>query len=180
MKQLFILRHAQALSTDPGGTDKSRRLSPNGLGDAKALGAVMKRQDMRPDTILCSPATRTRETLREVLEGLEGDIEAEFPESFYNAGADAYFTGIQAVSDAHERLLIVGHNPGIHMLAAQLAHDDGSALMDRLSSGYAPATLTVLECDIESWNDLALYKNQLMAVLETSEYNADSRPTRWM
>lgn len=180
MKQLYILRHAQALSTEPGGTDKSRRLSPKGLADAKALGAVMFKQDMRPDLALCSPATRTRETLSAVLEGVGAETPADFPEVFYNAGADAYFAGIHGASDNVASLLVVGHNPGLHMLAAQLAKDDSGSLMNRLAGGYAPATLTVLECGAESWSDIRLYENRLMGVLETTEYNAPDRPTRWM
>ena len=63
---------------------------------------------------------------------------------------------------------------------ARLAAEDGSAAVDRLSMSYAPATLTVLECDVEAWDAVKPYANVARAVHETTEYNADDRPTRWM
>ncbi|MCD8496669.1 MAG: hypothetical protein LRZ85_00395 [Alphaproteobacteria bacterium] len=47
MKRLYLLRHAQALSSSPTG-DKGRPLSPQGLADAAALGQMMVRKEYRP------------------------------------------------------------------------------------------------------------------------------------
>ena len=180
MKTLLILRHAQALSTEIGGSDKTRKLSPQGKADARALGKVMAQRHLRPSLVLCSPATRTRQTLEYVMESLE-DLETHFPESFYNAPPEAYLAGIHDIhDDTIETFMVVGHNPGIHTLAARLAADEGSGLMDRLISSYAPATLSVLECNVARWADIAFHQNKLADVLETVDYNAPERPTRWM
>lgn len=180
MKRLLILRHAQALSTEPGGTDKSRKLSPKGKADARALGGVMLKQDLRPDLVLCSPATRTRETLECVSEGL-GALKSEFPDAFYNASPAVYLQGVHGVADeAAQSLLIVGHNPGVHALAGSLVNEETPTLLNRLSSSYAPATLSIIECDVERWGDIEPYENRLMGILEASEYNGPQRPTRWM
>ncbi len=179
MKTLMILRHAQALSTPVGGTDKTRTLSPQGKADARALGKTMAQQDMVPGLVLCSPATRTRETLDCVLESIEG-VKSEFPEGFYNANADTYLHGVHACDDSVETLLLVGHNPGVQELATRLVNEDSPALLSRLAGGYAPATLSVLECDVESWEEIQFYQNRLMVILESTEYNGPERPTRWM
>lgn len=179
MKRLLILRHAQAMGTETGGTDKTRKLSPNGVKDAQALGHLMIKEGLTPDLILCSAATRTRETLDGVMESLEGG-KIEYLDRLYNADFDVLLNAIHEAADDVETLLLVAHNPGIHALAARLAADDGSAAVDRLSMSYAPATLTVLDCDVEAWSDIKPYENVARAVHETSEYNADDRPTRWM
>lgn len=180
MKTLLILRHAQALSTEVGGSDKTRKLSPQGKEDARALGKVMRQRGFAPDLVLCSPATRTKQTLECVVENL-GEVETRYPESFYNAPPEAYLAGIHDIFDDHVKtLMVVGHNPGIHSLAARLAADDSSGLMDRLITSYAPATMTVLECNATGWADVRLHQNRLVDVLETVDYNAPERPTRWM
>lgn len=179
MKQLLILRHAQALNTEAGGNDKSRKLSPQGFDDARALGTTMTRQDLRPNLALCSTAVRTRQTLEGVMEGL-AIAHVDYQDDFYNAPPEAYFRAIQGVSDDVECLLLVGHNPGIHTIAAQLVNEDNAGLVNRLAGGYAPATLSVIECAVESWAKIRPYDNRLMGVLEASEYNGSDRPTRWM
>jgi len=180
MKKLLILRHAQALGTEIGGSDKTRKLSTNGVADAKALGALMVKANLKPDLVLCSGAVRTRETLDGVIEAI-GDVRVNYDDGLYNADFGRLLDGIHAVGDGDvETLLLVAHNPGVHALAARMAADDGSAAVDRLSMGYAPATLTVLECDVDDWAQVKPYENVVKAVHETSEYNADERPTRWM
>ena len=179
MKTLLILRHAQALGTAVGGSDKTRKLSPNGIGDAKALGKLMAKEALNPDVVLCSAATRTRETLDGVLEGIDAG-KVEYLDRLYNSDFDTLLGAIREMGNAPETVLIVAHNPGIHTLAARLATDDGSAHVDRLSMSYAPATLTVLNCDISDWGDLEPYANVAHVVHETVEYNSSDRPTRWM
>jgi len=183
MKKLLILRHAQAANTAIGGTDKTRKLTPNGVADAKALGKLMSRENLQPGAVLCSAATRTRETLHNVMETLDtiGDnASIEYLDKLYNADFNVLVDAIAEASNDVQNLLVVAHNPGVHMLAAWLAREDGSPLVERLSMSYAPATLTVLQCDIEDWADLKSYSNKVLSVHETIEYNADERPTRWM
>ncbi|MFK7840009.1 MAG: histidine phosphatase family protein [Bdellovibrionales bacterium] len=179
MKQLLILRHAQALGTEIGGSDKTRKLSPNGHADAKALGKCMVKDELRPDLVLCSSAVRTRETLADVLNSYD-DLETHFIDQLYNSDFLTLKQNIHEISDDVQSLMIVAHNPGIHELAARLAMDDGSSRVERLLLAYMPATLTVLTCKIERWSDLVDYSNVVSALYETSEYNASDRPTRWM
>jgi len=167
------------MGTETGGTDKTRKLSPNGIKDAQALGALMAREGFQPDAVLCSAATRTRQTLDAVMESLE-DTQIQYVERLYNADFDILLSAVHEASSDVETLLLVAHNPGVHTLAARLAADDGSAAAERLLMGYAPATLTVLECDVDGWDGVKPYENVVKAVHETTEYNADDRPTRWM
>ncbi|MGH1397968.1 MAG: SixA phosphatase family protein [Alphaproteobacteria bacterium] len=184
MKQLYILRHAQAAGTPVGGTDKDRELTAQGVSDAKALGAAMAAAEFLPELVLCSPAVRTRQTLRSALAALE-EISGispviEYPEALYNAPQGDYKAALQGVVADVASVFLVGHNPGIHALAASLVNEDHPSMVSRLAAGYAPGTLSAIRCDIADWRDLQPYENGLIAILEATEYNGTDRPTRWM
>ncbi|HLM53672.1 MAG TPA: histidine phosphatase family protein [Pseudoxanthomonas sp.] len=116
MRQLILLRHAHADPATPGQPDGDRPLSPQGLAEAQAAGRWLARQGVVPDRALCSPSRRTRETLEAVLEAI-GYVEQRLEDDVYEATAGTLAGLADANRDA-ERLLIVGHNPGLERLAA--------------------------------------------------------------
>ncbi len=177
MKRLFLLRHAQTLPAS-GLSDIDRKLTPNGQADARALGSAMKAKGYQPDFIYCSPARRTKETLSLLLESLE-ERTVESPNSIYHGTRGDLFHLIQNASKDVQNLLLVGHNPVIHELAATLAKEDSPALMNRLAGGYAPGTLGVLDCSCASWSEIQAGANPLTDFMEPLDYNAPSTPARW-
>ena len=119
MRELILLRHAHAEAASAGQADLDRPLSPEGLAEAEAAGAWLKANALVPDCVLCSPARRTRETLEAVLDAI-GYVEQRLEESIYDATPGA----LVALAEAHtepERLLVVGHNPGLEQLVALLS-----------------------------------------------------------
>jgi phosphohistidine phosphatase len=163
MKRLMILRHAHTEPASEGG-DRERKLTPKGLEDARALGETMKTKDYIPDFILCSPVTRTRQTLDQILEGI-GKIQTEYEKVIYEGGYSELIELVRGADDACEALLIVGHNPAIHQFAASMAREDHE-LMNKLSMGYAPATLTVLDVPRARWADLQPGENKILDLIE--------------
>lgn len=178
MKRLYLLRHAQAASAQ-GTNDKERVLTPQGKADSKALGSMMVKKDYIPDLVLCSAATRTRQTLEGVSETLT-DLNTEFREDFYNAPTGALFTGIQNVLDKYSSVLVIAHNPGIHDLALRMSASGGTNFLSRLATSYAPGSVSILNCEVEHWEDLSFDTNRLIDRQEPLDYNAPERPTRWM
>lgn len=116
MRELILLRHAHAEPPDAGQADLDRPLSPEGLAEAEAAGRWLAEQGLVPDCVLCSPARRTRETLEAVL-GAIGYVEQRLDDAIYDATPGT----LAELADNHrdaERLLLVGHNPGLERLAA--------------------------------------------------------------
>lgn len=177
MKKLFLLRHAQAMPTDAK-SDKERHLTPNGFADARALGQAMSQKRYQPDQFLCSTATRTKETLDCVLETLTAMSILYLPK-IYDGGMDEILHAIRFTENDINTLMIVAHNPSIHAVAVSLAKEASPTLMNRLSQGYKPGTLSVLQCPIEKWADIKAGENPLIDVLEPLDYNAPSTPARW-
>ncbi|NDK38920.1 histidine phosphatase family protein [Pseudoxanthomonas gei] len=116
MRELILLRHAHAEPAADGQPDLDRPLTVQGLAEAQAAGRWLAEQGLVPDRVLCSPARRARETLEAVLEAT-GYVEQRLDERIYEATAGT----LAELADAHrdaERLLLVGHNPGLERLAA--------------------------------------------------------------
>lgn len=116
MRELILLRHAHAEPGPEGLPDVDRPLSPEGLAEAEAAGRWLAAQGLVPDRVLCSPARRARETLEAVL-GTIGYVEQRLEDRIYEATSGTLAELADANRDA-ERLLIVGHNPGLEHLAA--------------------------------------------------------------
>ena len=115
MRQLILLRHAHAESAAAGQDDVARPLSETGLAEARAAGDWLREHGLRPDRVLCSTAARTRETLAALGDIGAGEIYEDA--SIYEASPGTLASLADANRDA-ERLLLVGHNPGLEQLAA--------------------------------------------------------------
>jgi phosphohistidine phosphatase len=177
MKRLFLLRHAQAMPMDAG-KDKERALTPKGLEDARLLGALMERTNLKPELILSSDARRTKETAAALNEKLSAPLPVEFSSKLYDASRGTLFEMIQSADDALTSLMLLAHNPTIYELCVLLANEGAPALLGRLDQGYVPATLSVFELSIAKWEDLDPDQGKLVEYLSPSDYNTPS-PARW-
>jgi len=119
MHDLIILRHAAALSESPDGRDIGRPLSPLGEDEARAAGAWLHEHGVRPDRVLCSPATRARMTAAAVLRELGASDDPVFESAIYDAVPGTLVDLIDQHADAGT-LLVIGHNPGMEQLVGLL------------------------------------------------------------
>jgi len=143
MRELILLRHAHAEPAENGLADIDRPLSPHGLAEAEAAGRWLLEQKLLPDRVLCSPARRARETLEAVL-SLTGYVEQRLEQRIYEATPGT----LAALVDEHrevERLLVVGHNPGMERLVA-LMHSGQSGDY----RGMPTASVAVLSLPMEA------------------------------
>ena len=143
MRELILLRHAHAEPASPGQADLDRPLSPEGLAEAEAAGRWLAEHKLVPDCVLCSPARRTRETMEAVLAAV-GYVDQRLDERMYEGTAGT----LAELADNHrdtDRLLLVGHNPGLEHLAA-LMHSGQSGDY----RGMPPGGIVVLSLPAES------------------------------
>ena len=115
MRELILLRHAHAESASVGQADRDRPLSATGVQEARDAGEWLRGQGLRPDRVLCSDAARTRDTLAALGDIGAGEVYEDA--SIYEASPGTLAALADANRDA-ERLLLVGHNPGLEQLAA--------------------------------------------------------------
>ncbi len=86
---LYLLRHAKSSWEFFDLPDHDRPLAPRGERAAKAMAQHLREQGIAPEVVLCSTATRARETLERV--GLEGVLEP----GLYGASAATLLKRVQ-------------------------------------------------------------------------------------
>lgn len=148
MKQLIIMRHAQAEKAPAGGDDFDRPLAAAGRAEAAAVARALRAYGVKPDFALVSSAQRTLQTFREV-EAVLGDIPALISKDIYNAGAHDLRRRIEAHEEDGACVLVVAHNPGVQYLVADYLFEGAAApdIVNRVRGGYPTATATVFEVD---------------------------------
>jgi phosphohistidine phosphatase len=159
MLTLSLFRHAKSSWADPSLEDSDRPLAPRGLKAAPMMGAFMAEQP-HPDLVLCSPARRTRDTLALVAD-LIGKPRTFFPASLYLATPETLLASIGAAKEPVRHLMLVGHNPGLHVLATALIGPDESAAAKSLSAKFPTAGLAVITFQVETWRDIVPGAGQL-------------------
>ncbi len=165
-RQLLLLRHAKAVTAQPGMSDASdhaRPLSARGRADASALGVQLRARALLPDMALVSTSRRTRETAD--LLGLDGEVDAEdggtrlvLSDALYLASAAGLLDALREQSGGARRVLLIGHNPGLHELALHLATDNAV-----LAQGLPTCALAAFDIDGE-WSDLAPARARLCSI----------------
>jgi phosphohistidine phosphatase len=146
MRTLFILRHGEATPSQ-GVVDRDRELTPAGLRAMQDLARIIESMDNAPTTALCSPTMRTRQTCRAVAAG----IPVQIYEDMYDATIDRLVRFVHGIDDSHKSALLVGHNPGVHQLAAMLSRAGDDKLRQSLATEYRPGTLAVVRARTLQW-----------------------------
>lgn len=148
MQRLILMRHAEAEPAAASGRDRDRALTPRGRSDAAAMGRALSARGLRPDRALVSPATRTRQTW-DLLHDAFGDVQIHDDEALFNGGSDSLRGLIEATEDDAGCLMVVAHNPGIHLLAVEYLIENAAspAALDRMSGGFPPGAVAVFGVD---------------------------------
>ncbi len=152
MPTLQLLRHAKS-AWPPGVPDELRPLNERGRRDAPVAGELLAARGSI-DLALVSPATRTRETYELVSAAFASAPTMAVDERIYAASTRALLTVLAEVADGVEQVLMVGHNPGVEMLAWRLAADDESVEMDELRRKFPTSGLAQIDLRVP-WSELA-------------------------
>lgn len=147
MHRLILLRHGKAERTAPGG-DIARRLTDRGRSDAALMGRVLAERDLIPDLALVSAAARTQETWAELVPSFPA-ARSEVTRDLYLAGEDRILSMIEDRAEGAGSLMVVGHNPGLHMLTLWLLRQGGAsgAVMARAEAKFATSSAAAFTFD---------------------------------
>lgn len=154
MKILTLLRHAKSGWNDPVARDFDRPLNRRGRKAAQTIGQEMRARHLSFDRVVASPAVRVVETISDVVDGYGRPIRPDYDERLYLAPVTTLLDVIRETNDEVERLLIVGHNPGLELLAMFLTRDDGNGLRDEVAIKYPTATLAEIKLPVDGWTDV--------------------------
>ncbi len=165
MKTLLIMRHAKSSWKDKDLKDRKRPLSKRGKRNAPQMGELIKEKELVPQIILSSDAVRAHQTV-ELLTGTSGfSGKVQYDDDLYMAEADEYLDSLRKVSDDFERVMIVGHNPGLESLLPLLT--------GRVES-LPTAAVAHLTLPIDHWKELSKKtKAELVEIWKPKELETD-------
>ena len=154
-KTLYLLRHAKSGWDDPVARDFDRPLNKRGEKAARTIGQWMASNGVTFEHVIASPAVRVIDTLDVLWAGYGRKIEPTWERRIYLASSATLLDVLREVSDEHDSVLMVGHNPGMEDIVFDLVADDGnSPLRDEVEVKYPTAALAQLEIDIDRWADI--------------------------
>lgn len=149
MHRLILMRHAKTERTADSGLDRDRALTERGRLDATLMGTVLAEKGLRPDLALVSSAVRTRQTWDALHDAL-GDVEVRIEPRLYDASPDTIRRLVQDAEDQTGCLLVLGHNPGVQLLALEYLAESAASpsVMDRMAGGFATGAAAIFEVDV--------------------------------
>ncbi len=148
MKTIYLLRHAKSSWKDDSLDDIERPLNKRGRQTAAAMGRHLADAGMAPETILCSPAVRTRETLDSISTVLAEPVPTRFEQEIYDAEAGDLLARLRRLNDHLGSVMIIGHNPAMEDLTRLLVP---GADQERVGEKFPTGSLAVIAVDAASW-----------------------------
>ena len=143
------MRHAKSDWSNPTLLDADRPLNKRGKKAAMQMGQWLSENNCAPDYVICSTATRARETLGRIklcIEIAGNDI--EYDKKLYQASLPTLLQILQTAPWEKGTIMLLGHNPEMEALLVYLCGDNKIPLS--ITGKMLPtASIAVLEMPSE-------------------------------
>ncbi len=125
------------------------------------MGYLLRREELIPDLIICSSAVRAERTAEVVVQYSGYSREIQVTRSLYHADTSSYISVLNELAGDYDRVMIVGHNPGMEELL-----EDLTDVYERLTT----ATLAQVSLPIDEWRQLdEAVKGRLVGIWRPKE-----------
>lgn len=169
-KTLLILRHGKS-DWDTGQEDFHRPLVERGRLGSLRMGAWIKRQKLVPDAVLSSTAARARATTQAACKTMGLPLKTvTWVERMYAASLEDLLLALAACPKNAQRVLLVGHNPGLEELVEYLA--DGQLEVPADGKLLPTSALAQLEV-VGDWDRLSDGCARLISVMRPGQLPDD-------
>lgn len=162
MKTILLMRHAEAAPSE--GADFERPLTAQGHRMARDVAVRLTTRGMWPDIIHCSAALRTRQTCQNLLDIWQPDTTPHvmYDPSIYRADANDLVRLIQEQDDEFSSIMLIGHNPTIHMATLFLCAPQGNDMKQHVAKAFPPSSCAIFSFDVGDWRDVNKGRGQLI------------------
>ncbi len=177
MKTLTVLRHAKSGWDDPVARDFDRPLNKRGEKAANVIGAWMRRQKMVFDHVIASPAVRVIDTIDQI-ENSYGELgEPTWERRIYLASSASLMDVLRETDNGFDRVLMIGHNPGLEDLILELVPENKDDLLRALVyEKYPTAAVAEITLDIKSWADIEKHVGTLTRYIRPRDLDPELGP----
>lgn len=143
MKKLLLIRHAKA-THESGYSDFERPLTDTGVADAGEMASHLLEKEIKPQSIVTSPALRTHTTANIFTQKLS-IAEPTIIKDIYEAADKTLLRIICGLPADQDFMGLVGHNPAVSEVLYTLT---GSL------KEVPPGTVALIEFDVDSWEEI--------------------------
>ncbi len=158
-KTLIIMRHAKSSWTTDD-ADFHRPLAGRGRRDAAAAADYLQRAGVVPDLVLCSAATRARQTWESLAAGGVDAGVVTYSDDLYHSDSDDVLAVLRTLPDTVETVMVIGHQPTLGYLVSDVCAGDPRG---QLAAGLPTSAIAVLSFD-GPWSGLERRSAALVTV----------------
>jgi len=152
--RLIIMRHAKSSWTDKKLDDFDRPLTRRGKEAAPLIGQALAAKNILPELVLCSPARRTRDTLKLTLDAMAVRPQVTCEDQLYSFGnGDSYLKVISAQKMVNP-LMVIGHNPSAQNLALRLLGSQDNKTVQKIRVKFPTAAVAIIALPIDNWRQI--------------------------
>jgi phosphohistidine phosphatase len=156
--RLVLIRHAKSSWDDFSIDDHDRQLNARGRRSAPAIGEWIADRGDIPREVLCSDATRTRETLAVLMEQWPTTPAVRYLQSLYLAPATTMLAELKTAKAPI--VAMIGHNPGIGSFACGLVHERPN---HPKYASYPTCATAIIDFDVAHWSDVSAASGRVVA-----------------
>lgn len=164
MLELLLLRHAKSDWGRPELADRDRDLAPRGIKAAAAMGQEIRRRRLEPDLVLCSSAVRARRTWDLASAELGSPPQLRILATLYLASPRMMLSIVHRQTGVR-RLMLVGHDPGMHELANELIGKGAPEDVAAVAMKFPTGALALFRFAAERWDAVEAGRGELALFL---------------
>lgn len=147
MKTLLLMRHGKSSWKDKDLSDKKRPLKKRGIFESEYIGNKLLENELVPQLILSSTAVRAQQTAEHLVKACNFKNKVKYLDKYYMAEPKTYLEELEGLSDDVERVLIIGHNPGLEALLQ---------IMDGKIETLPTGSMAYLSLDLDKWSNISI------------------------
>ena len=133
------------------------------------MARQMVKKGWVPDLVLCSQALRVRQTWQLMAPLLGEEIPCKTLRTLYPGAPSRLLMTLHRTADAARTLLLIGHNPGLGVLAVDLCGSGSDQALASMSAKFPTAGLAVIGFDALRWSDVASGGGRLEAFVRPKD-----------
>ena len=157
MKKLIIIRHCKSSWSDLSLNDFDRPLNNRGFQDGNVMSKELSKKIDNVDLLISSSSKRTRLTADFFIKLIKIN-KISFIDDLYHSSSENIISKLKKISNTHESIMLIGHNPGLTDLVNKLTSIN---LYNLPTCGVAIVNLNIKNWDLIknfSENDLEWMK----------------------
>lgn len=157
-KSLFLFRHAKSDWDANFSSDHKRPLALRGINAAKTMGHLLAKSNKLPDLVICSTATRARQTLDLAEKHGNWRCESHYSDALYECHSGEVIEFIQQTNDSVNSIMLVGHEPTWSGLT--------SLLIGGGNIRFPTAAIARIDFYFDSWRNIKAASGELRWLLQ--------------